>query len=100
MTTGSLASQGFEIGNHTHTRLDLAPADVATVRAELQRSQAKLREELGQPAPLFAYPFGVARTFLSAPASWCGKRDSTVVQRAMAGSILQRWIPIASIASE
>lgn len=54
----SLASQGFEIGSHTHTHLDLGAADVATVRAELQASQQKLREELGRPARFFAYPFG------------------------------------------
>jgi peptidoglycan/xylan/chitin deacetylase (PgdA/CDA1 family) len=54
----SLASQGFEIGSHTHSHLDLGTADVPTVREELQASQHKLLQELGHTARLFAYPFG------------------------------------------
>jgi peptidoglycan/xylan/chitin deacetylase (PgdA/CDA1 family) len=54
----ALAAQGFEIGSHTDTHVDLGTADSQTVRAELQESRRKLREQLGTPARLFAYPFG------------------------------------------
>lgn len=54
----SLASQGFEIGNHTHSHVDLGSADAETARVELLTSQDKLAQELGRPARLFAYPFG------------------------------------------
>jgi peptidoglycan/xylan/chitin deacetylase (PgdA/CDA1 family) len=54
----ALASQGFEIGCHTDTHIDMGTADAQTVRAELEVSQRKLQEQLGKPARLFAYPFG------------------------------------------
>jgi peptidoglycan/xylan/chitin deacetylase (PgdA/CDA1 family) len=54
----SLVSMGFEIGNHTHTHVDLGTADPATIRSEFETSQRKLAEALGGPSPLFAYPFG------------------------------------------
>jgi peptidoglycan/xylan/chitin deacetylase (PgdA/CDA1 family) len=54
----ALVSMGFEVGNHTDTHLDVAKADPAIVRADLEHAQRKLAEELGAPATLFAYPFG------------------------------------------
>jgi peptidoglycan/xylan/chitin deacetylase (PgdA/CDA1 family) len=54
----ALASQGFEIGCHTDTHIDMATADAQTGRAELEVSQRKFQEQLGRPARLFAYPFG------------------------------------------
>ena len=54
----TLASQGFEIGCHSDSHLDLGTADPVTVRADLQLSKRKLEEQLGRPAQLFAYPFG------------------------------------------
>jgi peptidoglycan/xylan/chitin deacetylase (PgdA/CDA1 family) len=54
----SLASQGFEIGGHTDTHLDLGTADARAIRADLEASQRKFQEQLGRPARLFAYPFG------------------------------------------
>ncbi len=54
----SLASQGFEIGCHTDSHLDLGTADEQTARAELEVSKRKLNEQLGRPVRLFAYPFG------------------------------------------
>ena len=54
----SLASQGFEIGCHTDSHVDLGTASAETIRAELEVSKRKLEHELGKPARLFAYPFG------------------------------------------
>jgi peptidoglycan/xylan/chitin deacetylase (PgdA/CDA1 family) len=56
----ALVAQGFEIGCHTDTHIDMGTADAQTVRAELEVSSRKLREQLGRPARLFAYPFGAA----------------------------------------
>jgi peptidoglycan/xylan/chitin deacetylase (PgdA/CDA1 family) len=54
----SLASQGFEIGCHTHTHIDLGTADERTAWAELESSKGELHEQLGRSPTLFAYPFG------------------------------------------
>jgi peptidoglycan/xylan/chitin deacetylase (PgdA/CDA1 family) len=54
----TLASQGFEVGCHTDTHIDMGSADPETVREELEISKRKLLDELGTPAQLFAYPFG------------------------------------------
>jgi peptidoglycan/xylan/chitin deacetylase (PgdA/CDA1 family) len=53
-----LASQGFDIGSHTDTHVDLGTADEQTARLELETSKRKLHEQLGRPVRLFAYPFG------------------------------------------
>jgi peptidoglycan/xylan/chitin deacetylase (PgdA/CDA1 family) len=54
----SLVSQGFEIGAHTDTHIDMASADEQTLREELETSKWKIERELGICAQLFAYPFG------------------------------------------
>lgn len=53
-----LVSQGFEIGSHTDTHVDLGTADERTARLELETSKRKLDQQLGKPMRLFAYPFG------------------------------------------
>jgi peptidoglycan/xylan/chitin deacetylase (PgdA/CDA1 family) len=53
-----LVSQGFEIGSHTHTHIDLGSAEASVISDELERSKQTLRRELGIAAKLFAYPFG------------------------------------------
>jgi peptidoglycan/xylan/chitin deacetylase (PgdA/CDA1 family) len=54
----SLTSQGFEIGSHTDSHIDLGTADAQTVRKELETSKRRLHEQLGKPPRLFAYPYG------------------------------------------
>jgi peptidoglycan/xylan/chitin deacetylase (PgdA/CDA1 family) len=54
----SLVSQGFEIGCHTDTHIDMASADIETVRRELEVSKQKIHTELDIAVQLFAYPFG------------------------------------------
>lgn len=61
MTWGQLrqlSREGFEIGSHTHTHINLATADPEDVRADILASREALQRELGLPARLFAYPFG------------------------------------------
>lgn len=53
-----LLSDGFDIGSHTETHVDLGTADEGTARLELETSRRKLQEQLGRPMRLFAYPFG------------------------------------------
>ena len=53
-----LARQGFEIGCHTNSHIDMGTADSQTVRRELEVSRDRLQKELGTAPPLFAYPFG------------------------------------------
>ena len=54
----SLVSQGFEIGCHTDSHLDMGTADARAVQADLALSKHKLQRELLVPVRLFAYPFG------------------------------------------
>jgi peptidoglycan/xylan/chitin deacetylase (PgdA/CDA1 family) len=54
----SLSRQGFDIGCHTETHLDMATADPAVVRAELALSKQKIETEIGKKIRLFVYPFG------------------------------------------
>jgi peptidoglycan/xylan/chitin deacetylase (PgdA/CDA1 family) len=61
----ALVSQGFEIGAHTNTHIDLGSADEQTQRRELELSKHKIEQELGIPVQLFAYPFGGPRNISS-----------------------------------
>lgn len=54
----SLAQQGFDIGSHTDSHIDLGSSDPDKVRAELEASRQKIQQEVGIPVQLFAYPFG------------------------------------------
>lgn len=54
----ALHRQGFDIGNHTVTHLDMGSASLEEIRDELALSQRKLTDELGTIPHLFAYPFG------------------------------------------
>jgi peptidoglycan/xylan/chitin deacetylase (PgdA/CDA1 family) len=54
----SLVAQGFEIGAHTDTHIDMGSADGKTLRMELEASKEKISQELGLSVQLFAYPFG------------------------------------------
>jgi peptidoglycan/xylan/chitin deacetylase (PgdA/CDA1 family) len=54
----SLVSQGFEIGCHTDTHLNLGEVSASEARNDLCTSQTKIQSELGTAARLFAYPFG------------------------------------------
>jgi peptidoglycan/xylan/chitin deacetylase (PgdA/CDA1 family) len=53
-----LSKQGFDIGCHTSTHINMATTEPDIVRAELTMSKARLEAELGKPIRLFAYPFG------------------------------------------
>jgi len=54
----ALRAQGFEIGCHTDTHINMGSAAPGTIRAELEISKQKVLAELGVAAELFAYPFG------------------------------------------
>lgn len=54
----SLKAQGFEIGAHTDTHIDMAATDPQIVRAELETCRQTLEREVGGEVSLFAYPFG------------------------------------------
>jgi peptidoglycan/xylan/chitin deacetylase (PgdA/CDA1 family) len=54
----ALAAQGFEIGAHTDTHINMGSAQEESVRAELQTSKDRIFQELGISPSLFAYPFG------------------------------------------
>jgi peptidoglycan/xylan/chitin deacetylase (PgdA/CDA1 family) len=55
----ALHAEGFDVGSHTDSHLDMGTADLERVRADLALSKQKLLDQLGASAvQLFAYPFG------------------------------------------
>jgi len=54
----SLVSQGFAIGAHTVSHIDMGTADNETIRSELESSRRTIERELGAVPRLFVYPFG------------------------------------------
>lgn len=54
----SLHEDGFEIGGHTHSHVDLGTAEPETAWRELVACRDKLELELKVRPRLFAYPFG------------------------------------------
>lgn len=53
-----LAANGFDIGGHTVTHLDMGTCPSEQIRAELRESKRELEQRLGRAITLFAYPFG------------------------------------------
>jgi peptidoglycan/xylan/chitin deacetylase (PgdA/CDA1 family) len=53
-----LAALGFEIGNHSHTHLNMGTSSPEDIREDLLASREKLEREVGARTRLFAYPFG------------------------------------------
>src|SRR5436190_3411716 len=53
----TLAAEGFELGCHSDGHIDLGCVDAKAVRADLELSRRKLKDELGFSTDLFAYPF-------------------------------------------
>jgi peptidoglycan/xylan/chitin deacetylase (PgdA/CDA1 family) len=56
-----LSRQGFEIGCHTASHLDMGVASPELIQAELKSSREVLERVVGKPIDLFAYPFGGRR---------------------------------------
>lgn len=53
-----LDREGFQIGAHTRTHVDLGVVDGDAADCEIRGSRSDLRERLGHDVTLFAYPFG------------------------------------------
>lgn len=70
----SLRDQGFDIGAHTDSHIDLGHTDPEVIRRELAVCREKLKYELGISPRLFAYPFGGRHNI--SPASLCLVREA------------------------
>jgi peptidoglycan/xylan/chitin deacetylase (PgdA/CDA1 family) len=57
----SLAKDGFEIGSHTCSHVDLGSVSTQEAERELRTSRERLEDELGIPIRLFAFPYGHRR---------------------------------------
>jgi peptidoglycan/xylan/chitin deacetylase (PgdA/CDA1 family) len=53
-----LAEQGVAIGSHTCTHPILTRVERQVLNTEIQRSAARIQQEIGAPPRHFAYPFG------------------------------------------
>jgi peptidoglycan/xylan/chitin deacetylase (PgdA/CDA1 family) len=53
-----IAERGVEVGSHTVSHPRLTQLSDAELGRELRRSKEELEDELGQPCPFLAYPFG------------------------------------------
>jgi len=54
----TLSKEGFDIGAHTRTHVDLGAVDGAEAVAEIVGSREDLREQLGKAPEHFAFPYG------------------------------------------
>jgi len=54
----ALAKEGVTIGGHSASHLHMAAGDAAANRADIERSHARFRAELGAVPAIFAYPYG------------------------------------------
>jgi peptidoglycan/xylan/chitin deacetylase (PgdA/CDA1 family) len=54
----ALSDDGFEIGCHTETHLDMGASPLEAIAIELRNSKKILEQRLRKPVELFAYPFG------------------------------------------
>ena len=59
-----LALEGFEIGAHTRTHLDLGTVDGAVADSEIAGSRQDLVDAIGKPPDHFAYPYGQRKNLL------------------------------------
>ena len=66
-----LAAEGCEFGAHTRTHPVLPRLNDAELEAELAESQAAVQRASGQPARLFAYPYGAFDSRVMAAARRC-----------------------------
>jgi peptidoglycan/xylan/chitin deacetylase (PgdA/CDA1 family) len=64
-----LKAQGFDIGCHTHTHLDMGTARLEEIRSELRQSRAILEDQIQGAISHFAYPFGGRQNITPASAS-------------------------------
>jgi peptidoglycan/xylan/chitin deacetylase (PgdA/CDA1 family) len=53
-----LVDQGFDVGAHTVSHVDLGQVDEITAQREIEESKRRLERELQRPVRLFAYPYG------------------------------------------
>jgi peptidoglycan/xylan/chitin deacetylase (PgdA/CDA1 family) len=60
----SLRDQGFDIGAHTRTHVDLGQVDGAEAELEIRGSRADLETMLGMTPRHFAYPYGGTENIL------------------------------------
>lgn len=61
-----LAREGFEVGAHTRTHVDLGTVDSDAATLEIVGSKLDILEHLGQAPDLFAYPFGGPKNLVEA----------------------------------
>jgi len=61
-----LAREGFELGAHTRTHVDLGTVDGEAAMLEIAGSKRDMLEQLGQAPDLFAYPYGRPENMLEA----------------------------------
>ncbi len=59
-----MANNGWEIGSHSLSHVDLTQ-DHTITRREVLQSRVNLEKETGLPVKVFAYPFGLTDTFIS-----------------------------------
>lgn len=57
----TLSREGFEIGGHTCSHLDLGTASSEQAWREIRDSRLELERRLGAPVTVFAYPYGGSR---------------------------------------
>lgn len=58
-----MSRHGIDFGSHTLSHVSLTRLSPRQAQVELERSKARLEDELGKPATGLAYPYGTVRDF-------------------------------------
>ena len=61
----NLADQGFDIGGHTATHVNLGQASSEDIQKEIIESTRNLNQKMGTTARVFAYPYGTPKHYTS-----------------------------------
>lgn len=89
-TLTAACALGFELGNHTHSHLNLTVLDEATLKEEIDRTDALLYKVDGKPRHLLRAPFGKTNDFVKSQApvplidwtidtlDWTGVSEDTI----------------------
>jgi peptidoglycan/xylan/chitin deacetylase (PgdA/CDA1 family) len=80
----ALSTEGFEIGSHTCSHVDLGAVSTLQAERELHASRHRLEQELGIPIRLFAFPYGHRRNMRPATAA-AARREYEVCCSAYGG---------------
>lgn len=87
-----LDQQGFEIGSHTHTHVNLARVSPERVKEELSVSKGCLEDLLGKPVEYLSLPFGRYNEKVLDIARVCGYKGAVTINHPLLPSSYDSFV--------